>query len=150
MPDVSLGRTVLLRVHGIPLQVWIEEFLAKIESRWGEFISIDSITKNRSRLNYAKVPVHTTTVENIAARINIKVDSVFFKVRVSEEQSCIEVIKEVDAVRRLQVIKEASRDTEITGDSVSKEDNNEEARILNCEEPEPRYLEDLGLSASKG
>ncbi|GAB4825593.1 hypothetical protein Ancab_040333 [Ancistrocladus abbreviatus] len=85
MLQPNLGRIVWLRFYGIPLQIWIEEFIAKLSSRWGELILVDSRTKNRSNLIFARVQVHTQITGIIAGGTEIKVDGAFFKVRISEE-----------------------------------------------------------------
>ncbi|GAB4851931.1 hypothetical protein Ancab_039300 [Ancistrocladus abbreviatus] len=84
------GKNSLAKVLWVPLHVWTKEFIAKLASRWGELILVDSRTKNRSNLIYTRVQVHIQITENIAGGTKIKVDGVLFQVRVSEEMLCME------------------------------------------------------------
>ncbi|GAB4846663.1 hypothetical protein Ancab_025669 [Ancistrocladus abbreviatus] len=67
-----------------------KNFLEKIAREWGEYISIGSRTKNHSRLLFARILVHTTKLERIDERMNIKVDGALFQIRVSKEMLSIE------------------------------------------------------------
>ncbi|GAB4846659.1 hypothetical protein Ancab_025665 [Ancistrocladus abbreviatus] len=78
-------KNYLLRCYGVPFQVCTKNFLEKIAREWAKYISIDSRMKNRSRLLFARILVHTTKLERIDERMNIRVDGALFQIKVSEE-----------------------------------------------------------------
>ncbi|KAJ1440959.1 hypothetical protein SESBI_01636 [Sesbania bispinosa] len=64
---------------------WNEAFFEMIVSHMGRFVSVDIVTKQRQRLDIARVLIHTTSWEVINRMFTVKINEGLFSIRVVEE-----------------------------------------------------------------
>lgn len=62
---VSRQRFAWLRIFGILLHVWEEDFFKHLASNFGTYLSVDEHTEKRKRLDVAKVFISTSSIGNI-------------------------------------------------------------------------------------
>ncbi|GAB4839011.1 hypothetical protein Ancab_039875 [Ancistrocladus abbreviatus] len=84
---LDTGRPASLRCYGVPLQVWTEEFFAKVAQRWGRLISVDPATKDKVCLEVARFDIHTTFRGIIHDLVEVRVDGLNVKLLLQEESS---------------------------------------------------------------
>jgi hypothetical protein len=78
-------RELWVNMRGIPLHVWGEATFRVIANRCGRFLTIDSGTKNRSRLDVARVKIEAPLLGSIDYSFKLVVQGAFYWVRVVEE-----------------------------------------------------------------
>lgn len=69
----------------MPLHAWGDTFFEKIVTLFGRFVRLDCRTENKSRLDITRVLVQTSSLEAINRVIKVKVNDLFFSIRVLEE-----------------------------------------------------------------
>ncbi|WJX66216.1 hypothetical protein P8452_50795 [Trifolium repens] len=82
---VCSKRVFWLNMFGIPLQAWGEDTFRILANRYGKFISVDNETKNRSRLDMARVKVEAPINNRVDCTIKLVVLGAAYWVRVVEE-----------------------------------------------------------------
>ncbi|GKV35665.1 hypothetical protein SLEP1_g43906 [Rubroshorea leprosula] len=82
---VAKERFVWLKIMGVPLSVWGDNFFSTISNLWGKFISLDDSTRLKKRFDVARVLVSTTLTNNISRVLMVKVDGQFHNIVCREE-----------------------------------------------------------------
>jgi hypothetical protein len=82
---VCTKREVWLNLFGIPLHVWGESTFKALVNRCGSYITMDSGTRNRSRLDVARVKVEVLLGDRIDCVIKLVVQGASYRVKVLEE-----------------------------------------------------------------
>jgi hypothetical protein len=85
--ETSSDRSIWIRVYGVPVHAWRENFFKKILECTGEVIVLDDDTLNKRRFDYARVLVRTSALSFINQVEKVKIDEDFFVVRMLEEVS---------------------------------------------------------------
>lgn len=85
-PDLQPShRLTWLYIWGVPLKAWDVEHFATLVSGCGEFIELDEETKERKRMDVARVLVRTTEKPNIARSLLAIVDRMSHQLEMREE-----------------------------------------------------------------
>lgn len=82
---VAKEREVWVMCQGVPIQTWSCEFFEMVVSSLGRYISMDFSTINGKRFDVAKVLIKTTSWEPIIRMFKVRVNGLFFNIRVIEE-----------------------------------------------------------------
>jgi hypothetical protein len=83
--ETSTDRTIWLRLYGVPVHAWRENFFKKVLEFTGEVIVLDEDTCKKRRLDYARVLIRTSVPSLINQVEKVKIDNDFFVVRMLEE-----------------------------------------------------------------
>lgn len=83
--EVEKEHYAWIRCQGVPLQVWNGEFFEKLVSSLGRYVSMDSTTMSKKRFDVARVMIQTSSLETITRIIKVKINGVFFSIRLVEE-----------------------------------------------------------------
>ncbi|GAU20898.1 hypothetical protein TSUD_120900 [Trifolium subterraneum] len=83
--EVSVDRVVWIRIFGTPVHAWKEDFFKKMVESFGELLVLDWDTSQKRRLDFARVLIKTSYSSFINHVEKVKIDSLFFMVRVLEE-----------------------------------------------------------------
>jgi hypothetical protein len=80
-------REVWVKVLGVPLHVWGENFFKHLGARFGEFVDFDADTASRSRLDVARIKINTPCRNFIEYVVHVNALGCVYKVWVVEEKS---------------------------------------------------------------
>jgi hypothetical protein len=80
-----VGRVVWIRIFGTPVHAWKEDFFKKIVEPFGELLVLDWDTSQKRRLDFARVLIKTSSSSFINQVDKVKIDNLFFMIRVLEE-----------------------------------------------------------------
>ncbi|MCH84634.1 DUF4283 domain protein, partial [Trifolium medium] len=83
--EVSVDRVVWIRIFGTPVHAWKKDFFKKIVESFGEFLVLDWDTSQKRRLDFARVLIKTSYLSFINQLEKVKIDNLFFVIRVLEE-----------------------------------------------------------------
>ncbi|KAK2376927.1 zinc finger CCCH domain-containing protein [Trifolium repens] len=83
--EIASDRTIWMRLYGVPVHAWRENFFKKILESTGEVITPDEDTCKRRRFDYARVLIRTSALSFINQVEKVKIDEDFFVVRILEE-----------------------------------------------------------------
>jgi hypothetical protein len=83
--DVDLERTVWLRIFGIPVHAWNDEFFAQITKPWGTFMHADDVTSKKLSMDVARLFIRTSCQKAVDEFINVQVNGEIFRLRVLED-----------------------------------------------------------------
>ncbi|GKV32059.1 hypothetical protein SLEP1_g40691 [Rubroshorea leprosula] len=83
---VASDRFVWLKIMGVPLKAWGDNFFSTIANLWGKFISLDDSTRFKKRFDVARVLISTTQLSIISRLLRIKVDGQFYNIMCREEE----------------------------------------------------------------
>lgn len=85
-PDVVVKeREAWIRCQGVPLHAWSSHFFEKLVSSLGKFVSMDSNTMLGKRFDVARVLIRTTSREAVNRLIKVRINGVFYNIRLLEE-----------------------------------------------------------------
>ncbi|KAK2375108.1 hypothetical protein QL285_076019 [Trifolium repens] len=79
-------REVWVKVLGVPLHVWGENFFKLVGARFGEFVDFDAATASRSRLDVARIKLSTPCRSLIDTAIQVRAMGCNYQVWVVEEK----------------------------------------------------------------
>jgi hypothetical protein len=85
--EISSDRSIWIRVYGVPVHAWRENFFKRILECTGEVIVLDDDTLKKRRFDYARVLIRTSALSFINQVEKVKIDEDFFVVRLLEEVS---------------------------------------------------------------
>ncbi|WJX17882.1 hypothetical protein P8452_07743 [Trifolium repens] len=85
--EVSSDRAIWIRLYGVPVHAWRENFFKKMLELTGEVIVMDDDTINKRRFDYARVLIRTSALSFINQLEKVKIDEDVFVVRMLEEVS---------------------------------------------------------------
>ncbi|KAK7260898.1 hypothetical protein RIF29_27197 [Crotalaria pallida] len=84
--DVAGYRFTWLNCAGIPLHAWNDTFFTSLVSFFGTFVKSDSVTKERARLDVARILVKTSAQEFINKVQRIMINDKICSIRIMEER----------------------------------------------------------------
>jgi hypothetical protein len=79
-------RVVWVKVVGVPLHVWGENFFKLVGSRFGEFVDFDADTASRARLDVARIKISTPCRGLIESTVQVSALGCLYEVWVTEEK----------------------------------------------------------------
>ncbi|KEH25500.1 DUF4283 domain protein [Medicago truncatula] len=82
---MSFQRGAWLRLYGIPLHTWNENFFKLCVLDYGRYLRVDSGSVDRDRFDYARVLVAFSSFEIIQKKESILIDGVTVEVKILEE-----------------------------------------------------------------
>jgi hypothetical protein len=82
---VSSKRVIWVNMLGIPLHGWGEKTFKALADRYGSYISIDAVTRNRCRLDMARVKMEVPLWERVDATVKLVVQGAAYWVKLVEE-----------------------------------------------------------------
>ncbi|GAB4825343.1 hypothetical protein Ancab_008215, partial [Ancistrocladus abbreviatus] len=82
--NVGIGRLRWIRVFGINLHIWNTECFRKLAKRWGVFLGLDDKTRNRDRLEFARLSIFSSVPDAVS-------DS--FKINQTKSSSLVRTVK---------------------------------------------------------
>jgi hypothetical protein len=87
-------REIWVEVFGVPLHAWGESTFRSLANRCGRFLAVDIPTRNRSRLDVARVKLEVPLSGLIDFTFKLLVQGAGYNVRVVEERGCVVVERE--------------------------------------------------------
>lgn len=82
---VATSRSIWLKILGVPAHIWNENFFRQISQLVGSYISIDDSTRDKMRLDIARVLINTSVKEIINTVVEVKVNGIMYNIRMLEE-----------------------------------------------------------------
>ncbi|MCI04352.1 RNA recognition motif, partial [Trifolium medium] len=82
---VSAKRDLWVSLYGIPLHAWGESTFRAVASRCGVFVDVDDVTRNRLRLDVARMKIESSICGCVDFSIKLVVQGASYMVRVVEE-----------------------------------------------------------------
>jgi hypothetical protein len=76
--DVDLERIVWLRIFGIPVHAWNDEFFAQITKPWGTFMHADDVTSKKLSMDVARLLIRTSCQKAVDKFVNVQVNGEIF------------------------------------------------------------------------
>ncbi|GAU41064.1 hypothetical protein TSUD_284340 [Trifolium subterraneum] len=86
---VSSKRDIWVNIYGVPLQCWGELFFRMVTETCGEFLSVDVETRNKTRLDVARVKLSCPLIGFIDRVVPVMVQGVSSVTRVVEERGYV-------------------------------------------------------------
>jgi hypothetical protein len=83
--DVDLERIVWLRIYGIPVHAWNDEFFNQLTKPWGTFMHSDEVTRKKATMDVARVLIRTSCQKVIDEFCDVHINGNFFHLRVLED-----------------------------------------------------------------
>jgi hypothetical protein len=78
-------RGAWLRLYGIPLQAWNENFFKLCVFDYGKYLRADTCSLNKERFDYARVLISTSSLDVLNVSEHILVDGVLVDIKIVEE-----------------------------------------------------------------
>lgn len=85
--QASEERFVWLMCFGMPLNAWSHNTFKQIGNIWGQFLMVEEKTLKESSFEVAKILIASSQVQSIKGQLDLTVDKVNYKVRISEDES---------------------------------------------------------------
>jgi hypothetical protein len=123
--DIDTERLVWLRVFGIPIHAWCDDFFAQVTRPWGCFLNADDVTSKKLTMDAARLLIRTSYQKLVDEFIDVKINGEIFHLRVLEDSY---------GPMRIVISQPKNPDGRDNA-SVCSEDESEERR-LSVEEPE--------------
>lgn len=86
--EVKYERGAWLRIYGVPIHAWTEDFFRLCVLDTGRFLHIDDCTVDKARLDYARVLVSTTQIEIVNKTAEFLIDNCNYVIKLVEEWGC--------------------------------------------------------------
>lgn len=83
--EVAKQRYTWIRCQGVPLHAWKGDFFEYVVSGIGRYVSMDTMTASKRRLDIARVLIQTSSWETVNSVVKIRVNGIVFSVRPVEE-----------------------------------------------------------------
>lgn len=83
--DVCHKRLVWTRWVGVPLHAWSSSFFELVSRKLGSFVKLDERSRNKLRLDFARVLISVPYLDDVNQIISVKVDDRLFSVKILEE-----------------------------------------------------------------
>lgn len=90
--DADPVRTIWLKVYGVPIQAWSDNFFNLISNCWGYFAHCDEKSKANMSLDMAKICIRTSHKNFITESFPVLIDEISFEISLLEDSSCLCVI----------------------------------------------------------
>ncbi|GAU10944.1 hypothetical protein TSUD_112380 [Trifolium subterraneum] len=78
-------RGAWLRCYGVPIQAWNPIFFCELAESQGRLLKIDDCTYNKEQMDYARILVATTSLQEINTSISVVIDNINTHIRVVED-----------------------------------------------------------------
>jgi hypothetical protein len=87
--DIKYERGAWLRLYGVPIHAWSEDFFRLCVMGIGRFIHSDECTVDKARLDYARVLISTSQqIEIVNTSAEFIIDKYKYVVKMVEEWGC--------------------------------------------------------------
>jgi hypothetical protein len=83
--EVAEERMVWVRCQGLPFQAWDDDFIVSLNNMLDCFVSLDSSTMNKNRLDVVRILILTSSWDAIQKIINVHIDGHVFPIHVVED-----------------------------------------------------------------
>ncbi|XP_020228222.1 uncharacterized protein LOC109809352 [Cajanus cajan] len=78
-------RLVWLKIYGVPAHGWSEDFFKMLGSIYEKFLYVDDPTKDRVRLDLARLAIRTNIQDILNHTVRVEIDGVIYQIRIAEE-----------------------------------------------------------------
>ncbi|CAI8615089.1 unnamed protein product [Vicia faba] len=82
---VMKDRYTWIRIYGIPVHAWNRSFFEKLCATMGKLISVDKVTEEKRRFDFARCLVRTISMETINKLVRVMVNGRIFLMKMVEE-----------------------------------------------------------------
>ncbi|KEH19396.1 DUF4283 domain protein [Medicago truncatula] len=86
--DTRYERGAWLRVYGVPIHAWNDDFFRMCVNRVGRFIHLDECTADRARLDYARILILMPQIEIVNSTPEFLIDDRKHFIKLVEEWGC--------------------------------------------------------------
>ncbi|PNX55343.1 hypothetical protein L195_g048970 [Trifolium pratense] len=83
--EVDNDSLVWLRVYGIPVHSWNDNFFTLITKLFGTFLNVDDTTSKKLMMDVAKILIRTPSLKSVDHFLTGKVNEELFQVRIIED-----------------------------------------------------------------
>ncbi|GAU48536.1 hypothetical protein TSUD_282880 [Trifolium subterraneum] len=83
--EVDNDRLVWLRVYGIPVHAWNDNFFTLISQQFGIFLNADDTTSKNLTMDVARILIRTSSLKAVDEFLNVKVNGELFQIRIIED-----------------------------------------------------------------
>jgi hypothetical protein len=83
--EVRYERGAWVRVYGVPIHAWNEDFFRLFVSSMGRFIHADECTVDKARLDFARILISTSNIEIVNTSHLFCIDGCNFPIKLVEE-----------------------------------------------------------------
>jgi hypothetical protein len=135
--DIDLERIVWLRIFGVPIHAWNDDFFSQVTKPWGAFIKSDNVTCTKLSMDVARLLIRTSCQKPIDEFINVRINGVIFHIRVLEDSY---------GPMRLMIPQAIGTDGIDQGSNCSEEEEKEEEerRLMEVEEVQAEEIDSEG------
>ena len=85
---VKFERGAWIRLYGIRLQAWNDNFFRLCVFDFGRVMRVDLSTVDRDRLDYARILIATSSLDIIHSAIDVLIDEDLVNIKIVEERGC--------------------------------------------------------------
>ena len=72
LDDTAIQAHVWVRLHGLPLELWVEDVFKGIANTFGELLFLDPMTVSKRRLNFARFCIGVSRGVDLPESISLK------------------------------------------------------------------------------
>jgi hypothetical protein len=83
--EIDSDRIVWLRIYGIPVHAWNDQFFAKVSKPWGIFMNTDEVTSKKLSLDVARLLIRTSCQFAVNEFLDVKINGEVFHLRIIED-----------------------------------------------------------------
>jgi hypothetical protein len=83
--DVELERIIWLRIFGIPVHAWNDDFFFRVSKPWGVFLKADDVTSKKLTMDVARVLIRTSCQKAVDEFLDVKINCEFFHLHIVED-----------------------------------------------------------------
>ncbi|MCH84931.1 DUF4283 domain protein [Trifolium medium] len=83
--DVDNERLVWLRVYGIPVHAWNDNFFTLISQPFGTFLNTDESTSKKLTMDVARIMIRTPGLKAVDDFLSVKINDELFQLRIIED-----------------------------------------------------------------
>ncbi|PNY11622.1 hypothetical protein L195_g008233 [Trifolium pratense] len=83
--EVDTDRLVWLRVYGIPVHAWNDNFFTLLSKPFGIFLNADDSTSKKLTMDVARLLIRTPDLKPVDELFNVNIDNELFQLRVIED-----------------------------------------------------------------
>jgi hypothetical protein len=133
--DIDSERIVWIRLFGVPVHAWNDDFFKQVTKPWGIFMKSDNVTSKKLTMDVARVLIRTSCQKPVDEFIDVKVNGEIFHLRVLEDSY---------GPMRLMISQSNGNDGRDLGSNCSEEEEEEERRLAEVEEIPVEEIESEG------
>ncbi|GAU46303.1 hypothetical protein TSUD_283280 [Trifolium subterraneum] len=83
--EIDIERIIWLRVYGIPVHAWNDNFFTKMVKPWGCFINSDDGTMKKTTMDVARLMIRTSCQQVVDEFVDVEVNGSIFHLRVLKD-----------------------------------------------------------------